>query len=74
MKQKTWIALLLCLCLALLAGCMPKPEEKALSASVPPLVPSVQQPESTTARPVIVHTMMVSKNTSKEPQRPCSTG
>ena len=27
MKQKAWIALLLALCLALLAGCMPKPEE-----------------------------------------------
>ena len=27
MKQKTWIALLLCLCLALLAGCAPKPED-----------------------------------------------
>ena len=27
MKQKAWIALLLALCLSLLAGCMPKPEE-----------------------------------------------
>ena len=27
MKQKAWIALLLALCLALLAGCMPKPED-----------------------------------------------
>lgn len=27
MKQKTWIALLLCLCLALLAGCTPKAQE-----------------------------------------------
>ena len=27
MKQKAWIAMLLALCLALLAGCMPKPEE-----------------------------------------------
>ena len=26
MKRKTWIVLLLCLCLALMAGCIPKPE------------------------------------------------
>ena len=52
----------------------PKPEAKELSASVPPVSPPVQQPERTTARPVIVHTTIVSKKTSKEPHRPCSTG
>ena len=45
-----------------------------LRARVALVAPEVHSPVISTLSAVIVHTIKVSTNTSKEPQSPCSTG
>ena len=51
----------------------PKPCSKQAIVKAAPSIPSLNNPLLNTTRAVNTHTTIVSKNTSKIPQKPCST-